>query len=454
MHDEVTIGARLRALRRWRGMTQSQLADQAGLSTSFISMVEHGHRMLDRRSHISAVAAALRVSEVDLTGQPYMTADDGKNGPHAKIAAMRRALATNEIGDALIDRARSPAQLQDIFYGRTTVEVGDGRVTTVPELRQESNLAVLGGLLPDMIDEIHCLVATARDERQRADALRLLVEVVHPAAFVCSILGYPDLARLAAVQAAEAARCLDDPVYQGVADFMRAMTAPRAGSWDRILKISEDAVNRLEPHVTDEVGIQVYGMLHLTAALAASANSHRMDCVNAHLAEAADLAGRLSGGGNAFGLSFNAVNVGVWQVMVAAESGDYPTAVGLARDVDVSPLPRNRRCQFNLEVGRSLAHQRGKEREAVMTLKQAENAAPQRMRNSTAARETVTYLLGRVRATGLARELRAWPRAWASRTDSPGLAAAWAPSASCVTVFVAGPARCWVRRLTHGFAGR
>ncbi|MFC7731306.1 helix-turn-helix domain-containing protein [Actinomadura keratinilytica] len=148
MHDEVTIGARLRALRRWRGMTQSQLADQAGLSTSFISMVEHGHRMLDRRSHISAVAAALRVSEVDLTGQPYMTADDGKNGPHAKIAAMRRALATNEIGDALIDRARSPAQLQDIFYGRTTVEVGDGRVTTVPELRQESNLAVLGAFCP------------------------------------------------------------------------------------------------------------------------------------------------------------------------------------------------------------------------------------------------------------------------------------------------------------------
>ncbi|GLZ13698.1 transcriptional regulator [Actinomadura sp. NBRC 104425] len=405
MHDEVTIGARLRALRSWRGMTQSQLADQAGLSTSFISMVEHGHRMLDRRSHISAVAAALRVSEADLTGQPYMTADDGENGPHAKIAAMRRALATNEIGDAVIDRARPLAQLQDIFYGRTTVEVGDGRVTTVPKLRQESNLSALGGLLPDMIDEIHYLVAAA-DERQRADALRLLIDVLHPAAFVCAVLGSSDLARLAAVQAAEAARYLDDPVYQGVADFMRVMTAPRAGSWDRILKISEDAVNRLEPHVTDEVGIQVYGMLHLTAALAASANSYRMDSANDHLAEAADLAGRLSQGGNAFGMSFNAANVGVWQVMVAAEYGDYPTAVGLARDVDLSPLPANRRCQFHLEVGRSLAHQRGKERQAVMTLKQAEDAAPQRMRNSTVAHETVTYLLGRVRATGLARELR------------------------------------------------
>src|SRR5437868_4640445 len=63
--DGVTIGARLRTLRRWRGLTQVELADRAGVSASYISMVEHGERLLDRRSHIAAIAAALRVSETD-----------------------------------------------------------------------------------------------------------------------------------------------------------------------------------------------------------------------------------------------------------------------------------------------------------------------------------------------------------------------------------------------------
>jgi len=52
--DEITIGARLRTLRRWRGKTQVELAGLAGLSPSFLSMVETGQRPLDRRSHIAA----------------------------------------------------------------------------------------------------------------------------------------------------------------------------------------------------------------------------------------------------------------------------------------------------------------------------------------------------------------------------------------------------------------
>lgn len=66
--DDITIGARLRVLRRWRGQTQVELAEMAGLSPSFISMIETGQRSLDRRSHIIAVTRALSVSETDLLG--------------------------------------------------------------------------------------------------------------------------------------------------------------------------------------------------------------------------------------------------------------------------------------------------------------------------------------------------------------------------------------------------
>lgn len=71
--DEITIGARLRTLRRWRGKSQVELAGLAGLSPSFLSMVETGQRPLDRRSHIAALANALKVSETDLVGGPHLT---------------------------------------------------------------------------------------------------------------------------------------------------------------------------------------------------------------------------------------------------------------------------------------------------------------------------------------------------------------------------------------------
>lgn len=42
--DEITTGARLRTLRWWRGKTQVELAGLAGLSPSFVSMIENGQR--------------------------------------------------------------------------------------------------------------------------------------------------------------------------------------------------------------------------------------------------------------------------------------------------------------------------------------------------------------------------------------------------------------------------
>lgn len=81
MADEVTIGARLRALRRWRGMTLVEVAGLAGVSVSSLSMVERGERMLDRRSYISGIASALKASEADPFGGPHLSADKQQSDP-------------------------------------------------------------------------------------------------------------------------------------------------------------------------------------------------------------------------------------------------------------------------------------------------------------------------------------------------------------------------------------
>jgi len=57
-------------------------------------------------------------------------------------------------------------------------------------------------------------------------------------------------------------------------------------------------------------------------------------------------------------------------------------------------------------MGRGLARDPRTQADAVRWLRQAEDAAPQRIRNSAPVRETVGYLLNRARAVAGGRELR------------------------------------------------
>jgi len=107
--------------------------------------------------------------------------------------------------------------------------------------------------------------------------------------------------------------------------------------------------------------------------------------------------------------SFSATNVNIWQVTVGVENGQGGTAVlELADKVTLDRLdPKaTRRASFMADVGRGFARESKTQVEAVRWLRQAEDAAPQRIRNSAPVRETVSYLLNRARAAAGGRELR------------------------------------------------
>jgi len=150
--DEITIGARLRTLRRWRGKSQVELAGLAGLSPSFLSMVETGQRPLDRRSHIAALANALKVSETDLVGGPHLTPDPLQSDPHMGIPALRVALQTNTLNTPAVEQARPLAQLAQAVADQ------------IEPMRRACNYVGVGQLLPDVLDELHYHVAAAADE--------------------------------------------------------------------------------------------------------------------------------------------------------------------------------------------------------------------------------------------------------------------------------------------------
>lgn len=59
-------GARLCLLRLRRGLSQAALAQRAGLSHTFVSMVETGKRRVTRYEHLTALASVLGVAPGDL----------------------------------------------------------------------------------------------------------------------------------------------------------------------------------------------------------------------------------------------------------------------------------------------------------------------------------------------------------------------------------------------------
>jgi transcriptional regulator with XRE-family HTH domain len=394
--DQGTIGARLRILRRWRGLTQAELAGLAGLSPSFVSMVEHGTRMLDRRSNIAALASALRVSETDLIGGPHLSADQLQSDPHMAIPPLRVALQTSSLSTPAVTTARPLAELRGLVFDR------------IEPLRRVCDYVGVGHLLPDVLDELHWHAASDGDEQARADALRALVEACVITAAVSKELGYVDLAYAAASRAREAAAVLDDPVQQGKADFMWLQSMPRAGAADRNLAAAEQACGRLEPHATGSLGLQVLGMLTLTASMNA-AIAQRAETAQDWLRASAEIGERVPDEPRRTWQSFSAANVSAWRVSVGIEGGDAGGKVlELAGhvDLDLFEPKSSRRASILSDVGRGLAREPRTRAEAVGWLRRAEDTAPQRIRNSPPVRETVSYLLNRATAQAGGRELR------------------------------------------------
>jgi transcriptional regulator with XRE-family HTH domain len=394
--DEITIGARLRMLRRWRGKSQTELAGTAGLSPSFISMVENGRRPLDRRSHIAALANALNVSETDLVGGPHLTPDPVQSDPHRGIPPLRVALQTNTLGSPAVDHARPLPELARVVANE------------IEPMRRACNYVATGQLLPDVLDELHYHVAAPADEAAKRLALQTLIDACACATFTAKNLNYRDLAHLAALRAQEAAALLEDPIYKGKADFAWLNTLARAAAHDRTLMAAERAAEQLEPHADDSPGLQVLGMINLTAALAA-ATLQRSDTALHRLSEAARIARHVPDTPIANWQSFSATNVNIWRVSIGVERGETGgSMLEMAEQVILDGLePRSsRRADFFADVGRGLAREPRTRSQAVVWLRKAEQVAPQRIRNSTAVRESVSCLLNRARAEAGGRELR------------------------------------------------
>ncbi|MFG1800752.1 helix-turn-helix domain-containing protein [Micromonospora carbonacea] len=382
-----TIGTRIKYWRARRGgMTQAVLAGLAGLSQPYISQIEAGHRSIDSRSTLIAIASALQVTVADLLDQPGDPTDPAKTGAADAVPAIWAALL--EISDG--DR-RKPA---------------GSREQTVASLHATNNLRFSADYIR-MARTLPRLLAEAS-----AHGGVLLAEAAYLTSTCLRHLGHRHLAVDAARIAQAAAEDVEHHAWRGAARFAYAQALPVEAA-GVAARAAGRTMTDLQPHATDRDVRQVLGQLHLAAALRSAVDGQTSTAAD-HLSEAEREAATLGdpppdGGFNT--MCFGPTNVVLWRMAIAGESGDHAEVIDLARTVNVDALPiANRRQAYWMDLGRALAQSGRKDREAEVAFTRAEHIAPSLFILNPLARDAVSAMVRRTRRRAVSKELRVLAR--------------------------------------------
>lgn len=388
------LGQQLKTVRRRRRLTQQVVADLAGISTSYLSMIENGQRPIDRRSTLEALAAALRVSPVDLGALPIggPARDEQLGAALAGLPALEEVLTDLPVFEIDTSPRAWPAVQEDVH-----------RLMSV--LRPAADLPGQVALLPGLLRELNAIAATNRSR----EVLTALAECYQAASLVAKYLGARLLPGVAVMHLRAVAQELDEPRYLGLAGFARSQSIA-SGNRQKALDLSVDAADQMQPLIgRDDDARQVFGMAHLNAALACAALK-REDDAHAHIAEARDaVRGREETSDAGFAhMSFTGTNVEFWTVAVTLELGEPGRVVRELRP-RIAPermASRSRQGAYWVDLGRSLARDRNTRDEAVAALMRAEELSPVATRANVWAVETVSDLMYRSKRDATGTDLR------------------------------------------------
>ncbi|MGH4019561.1 MAG: helix-turn-helix domain-containing protein [Pseudonocardiaceae bacterium] len=383
--DAVTIGQRLRRIRKARGKTLKVVADLAGTSVGHLSEIENGKTPLDSLRLITALANALEIAPSELTRLPIPAPANGETD--AAVQAVRLALT---------------AVSYDMPGGQVLpVDVLRARVTAmVDALCRCEREGEVGAALPGLIRDLHTSIAAGREVPE----LFGLAAWLHTQATVpwLSVASAPlDLRSQAVMLARQAAGEHDTPAPMGLVAAAGARVMLAGGAFD-LAQVGLDAVT--VPTNTPET-MQLAGFLALRGSVVAAADGRPGD-VDAPLEYASELAAR-TGEGNAYGLGFGPINVDLYRMAGLLEVGDYERVVAVAEGMDPEAhANRSRQAAYWADYGRAAARVRGRRDDAVRALRKAELISPHRVQRAPIIREVLAELLGRSWPDAVGRELR------------------------------------------------
>ncbi len=378
------IGARVRTIRRRRGLSLDVAAGLAGVSKAYLSMLENGQRRFERRGLLEDIAHALGCSVADLTGQPYLPGDRASAEALATLPGISVALFDATLDDVPDVSARPLHELVE-------------RAARANEHSAHSRYGAAGRDLGVLLVDLHVHAVTGTGATRRT-ALAALAEACVVACGVARSLGNQDLAVTAAARGQEAARRLEDPALAGFTAMTSTGALSRLGARHRAERVAGTALEQLvdvaDPTAPDTATAEAAGMLHLSSAQMAAKSGRAQDAA-AHLAEAAELAER-TGERNTLWFSFGPANVRAWALSVAVESGEGPVE---AERIEATPgydealTAADRRAALHFDLARAYAQAGGiRDVAALRHLDTADRVAPQRIRHDPVARELLVEL--------------------------------------------------------------
>jgi len=381
--ENVTIGQRLRQIRRARRKSLRVIAGLAGIGKSTLSQIERGERALDSRSETVALANALQISPSELVGEPVTAPGDGRPSVQAMRDALLAATHHRPGGQVL------------------PVEALRARVTsTVAAHCRCDRDDYVGAALPALIRDLHSSIAAGRDVAELLD----LAVLLHTEATLgwLRVAGAPlDLRSQAVLLAREVAHERGTPTAVGLAVWGGVHVLVTAGALD----LAQDELDAMSVPTSSSESMQLAGMLSMCKSLVAAADKRSGD-VNAPLDYAAELAER-TGEGNAFWMGFGPTNVGCWRLHVALEGGDHERAIAVAENLHPEVHPhRGSQALYWVDYGRALAKVRSRRDEAALALRRAERISPPYLHRDPLAREALGVLVARSKQDAVARELR------------------------------------------------
>ncbi|MFE6284927.1 helix-turn-helix domain-containing protein [Streptomyces sp. NPDC057877] len=371
------IGARIAEVRALRGYSLRELARRAHVSPSMLSRVESGDRPASP-AIVSAVSRALGVTIGVLHGQPYI-----------------RMLQADQL-DQLITPIGTALDDWDIPLGHD-----DPPPRSLPDLQQDvqsltgrrarAEFMEIAAELPALIAEVNAhLLLNDRPGRHREQAAWLQAEICRTVYVVGRQIGYLDLARLALARMASAAPHSGDPRQVAIERWDRAQLMADAARHDRGVLLVRQALRDLDDD-GDRATRAVRGALHLKGAILSSRQGDA-EQADGWLSEAAGIA-RDTGETRDYGLVFGPVNVAIHGMAAASDRDRHARALEQARKVRLpEDYPAARAAHYWTDRARAEAWTARPE-DAIRSLQNARQAAPQQTRYQPSVHETVSTLL-------------------------------------------------------------
>ncbi|ANY08710.1 hypothetical protein AFB00_23325 [Pseudonocardia sp. HH130630-07] len=364
------------------------VADLAGISPGYLSMLEAGERALNKRSTLEAIANALRVAPSELGALPTDT------------------VLNPEVAEAL-------GTLPDLEAALTDVEPREATVTPRPldavvaeldyadaELRPRSKIVEQMQIAPRLVREANSLYDA--EPGRRGEVLEAIGRTYKLANVSSLALGARSVASLAASAMRDVTAELG-PEWAGAVAFARN-SALSAGGRERVLARATKTLDGLDK--SEDRQRQVAGMLHLQSGLAAATLADG-EGAREHVGEARNLA-RPGDEFGALAIGFGPDNVDFWAMAVEIELGEPGRAMSIAdRAIPERHPSWSRQSAFHLDRARAQSSEKKYRKPAVWSLVRAEMLHPVSTRTSVWARSVTGDLLRTVkRDSPEGRELR------------------------------------------------